>query len=92
MLGSDYYGDMRKEVYARLDAYNVANEGQGIEAVTITEFWSPFWAEAALLYVNMGDTYTPTLCWSPLTREWYETDWGTVVEELLPEEIREKIR
>ena len=89
---SDYYGDMAKSVYARLNAYNKENCGFGVEVVNISEFWSPYWAEAALLYVNMGDTYTHTLCWSPITREWYESDWGSVVEELLPEEIRNKIR
>lgn len=92
MLGSDYYGDMRDEVYRRLYKYDRENYGFGVEVITMTEFWSPYWAETVLLYVNMGDAYVPTLCWSPVTREWYESDWGTVVEELLPEDIRNKIR
>ena len=87
---SDYYGDMAKDVYARLNAYNKENCGFGVEVVNISEFWSPYWAEAALLYVNMGDTYVKTYAFSPVTGKFYRGDLENILMRL-PKFLEKKI-
>jgi|AMWB02.1.fsa_nt_gi hypothetical protein len=78
-------------VDARLDAYSRKHGGFGVDIIEIDEYWSHYWGKAALLYANMGDTYTKTLCYSPITDKFYRSDWGSLVEEKLPRYIRERI-
>lgn len=91
LWNADRYGISAARADAKLEKFNEKMEGFGVESVNIDEFWSPYWGQCALLYVNMGDTYIPTLCYSPITDKFYRSDWGSLVEEKLPRYIRDRI-
>lgn len=92
LWNADKYGRVADVAYSKLFAYDKKHGGFGVESLFIDEFWSPYWGQVALVYVNMGDTYIPTLCYSPITDKFYRSDWGSLVEEKLPRYIRDRIQ
>ena len=57
--------------YLKMERLNKELRGYGVEAIRI--------GDDLLSYVNLGDTYTPTIC---LFQGKFEVvDWGTIVEE-----------
>lgn len=91
LWNADKYGRMASLVDAKLDKFNAKHNGLGVKVIRIDECWSPYYGNTALLYVNMGNTYTKTLCYSPITGKFYRSDWGGLVEELLPKYIWDRI-
>lgn len=61
-------------------ALNELAEGFGVEAI-----WSEDELHPVAEYINMGDTYTPTICHRD--GEFLLTDWGALVEKLESEGI-----
>ena len=39
-----------------------------------------YYFDIHLLYVNMGDTYVPTIIYDTLKELWYCCSWGDIVE------------
>lgn len=67
------------EVDVQLHAINQLLGGFGIEYIadttdTYTEMYG-------IDYVNMGDTYTCTVCYDHQSDQWLLSDWGTLLEE-----------
>lgn len=91
LWNADKYGIGATRADTKLEKFNEKMEGFGVESINIDEYWSSYWGQCALLYVNMGDTYIPTLCYSPITDKFYHSDWGSLVEEKLPRYIRDRI-
>lgn len=67
------------------DAMKWANKilgGYGVENIRDERnFVSHYWQDTVLLYVNMGDTYDPTLCYDTDDKEYFIGSWGDFVEE-----------
>jgi len=61
--------------YRLMTALNEILEGYGIEAITESGKLSPTWE-----YINLGDTYTPTIMRHCQTGRIRVSDWGTIVE------------
>ena len=64
------------------DAMNEINkilDGYGIEALTDNE-WDTYYCNVGVLYVNMGDTYIPTVCYDTRKGQWLISSWGDIVE------------
>jgi hypothetical protein len=65
------------------DAMEVINyllQGHGIEAIRGSEWHSHYWQDTAILYVNRGDTYTPTIVYDVEKERFECTSWGAWVE------------
>lgn len=63
-----------------LEAANELLDGSGIETVFGNHGMDP-----VLSYVNMGDTYTPTLIFDHDKNEWIVSSWGAILEEVSDE-------
>jgi hypothetical protein len=63
-----------------MDEANEILDGHGVEAVQGDERVSAFWQRTILLYVNLGDTYDTTLCYSTEDNEFFVGSWGDFVE------------
>jgi len=61
------------------EAINEVLGGYGIEAIRDNQ-WSSYHCDIGLVYVNMGDTYTPTVCYDTRKDKWFLSSWGDVVE------------
>lgn len=73
------YYSCRDEI--NLYAINEILEGYGIEAIQKESNWvSHYWQDTQFLYVNMGDTYTPTIFYDTREDRFIVSDFGTVVE------------
>jgi hypothetical protein len=55
--------------------------GHGVEEIRGTKSTSKFWTDAVAVYVNTGDTYTPTILYDTIKRKFYLTDYGSFVEK-----------
>ncbi len=62
-----------------LDCCNKILEGYGVEDIRGKD-WVPYYLDIALLYVNMGDTYTPTIIYDCVKERWHCCSWGDIVE------------
>lgn len=79
---------LRKQCYnppdtltERLTALNELIEGFGIEAIEIEGYYrNDYWANAIGLYINMGDTYTLTIIYNVIDRQFEFTSWGDFYE------------
>ena len=38
------------------------------------------WCDGGLLYVNLGDTYTETICYDTRKNKWIVSSWGNIIE------------
>jgi hypothetical protein len=62
--------------------FEVINEilgGYGVEQITDSQ-WDNYWCDGGLLYVNMGDAYSPTICYDTRKDQWIVCPWGDIVE------------
>lgn len=72
--------DRHRAVDAVLDAFDQAIGGHGVEAIRGTDCWDPYYGDIALLYVNRGDSYTPTLVFDTRAGCFRCRAWGDLVE------------
>ncbi len=72
----------------RLDAYNKANGGYGVEALYGHEFRHHYWGDILALYVNTGDSYSETLSYIVDKDEWIVGGCYADLVERLPEDTR----
>ena len=64
-----------------IEAINEVLGGYGIESIRNESNWvSHYWQDTCFLYVNMGDTYTPTILYDTRKDRYIVSDFGTVVE------------
>ena len=72
-----YYKPRRVERV--MEAMNEILGGSGVEQTTDTQ-WSEYWLDSGLLYVNMGGTYTETICYDTRKDKWIVCPWGDIIE------------
>jgi len=66
--------------YNTLKAISNIIGGYGVESIR-GNYVSQYWHDTQLLYVNMGDTYTPTILYDTETERWLYLSWGDWVEK-----------
>lgn len=62
-----------------LDEISKVLEGYGVAVLTDNELDS-FYCNAGVLYVNMGDSYAPTVCYDTRKKKWMVCSWADLVE------------
>ena len=67
------------EVDKAIQSINNLLKGYGTEVLTDGE-WRRYWLDTAFVYVNMGDTYAPTVIYDIDHNRWLVTSWGDIVE------------
>ena len=73
------YHHCRDEV--NIEAINEVLRGYGIESIRKEGgFVSHYWQDTQFLYVNMGDTYAPTILYDTRKDIYIVSDFGTIVE------------
>ena len=88
MKGEQYdmdYGNpnpREQEIDMILDDINKILNGHGVEHIENYGNWVNHWYQNTnLLYVNMGDTYTPTIVYDTEKEQFICGDWGSIVEK-----------
>ena len=72
-----YYAPHEEEL--KMEAINAALGGYGVEAI-IGRYVDRSHQDIQATYVNMGDTYTPTILHDSVTGNFVVTSWGDWVE------------
>ncbi len=72
--------DDPKRVDTALDAIDQILGGYGVEVLSDNQ-WDNYYANAGVLYANMGDTYAPTVCYDTREDCWMVCSWGDLVEK-----------
>ena len=67
-------------LYQTLEACNEILDGHGIEALTGEDWGSSYFGDIQALYVNMGDSYLPTLIYDCQNKSWHVDCVGDFVE------------
>ena len=62
-----------------LDKINYFLKGYGVETIK-DNGWDRYYMDICLLYVNMGDTYIPTVIYDTRKDSWYVCSLGDIVE------------
>jgi len=62
-----------------LDFFNDILNGYGVEPIR-GEYVDKYYMNTNLLYVNRGDTYTPTVIYDTKEEEFFVCSWGDIVE------------
>jgi hypothetical protein len=62
-----------------MDAINEILGGYGVEAIRDNK-WDSYYCDIGVLYVNMGDTYVPTVIYDTRKGAWMVCSWGDLVE------------
>ena len=68
-----------KEIDQALDSMNNLLGGYGVEALRDTD-WGQYYNDIGLLYVNVGETYAPTILYDTRLEKWIVGSWGDYVE------------
>ena len=68
------------ELEMKMEALNELIDGFGVEAVNHESNWDRYWGNAIALYVNTGDTYSPTILYSIEDKQFELTTWGDFYE------------
>lgn len=68
-----------RKVERVMEAINEILGGYGVEQITDNQ-WSEYWRDGGLLYVNMGDAYSPTICYDTRKDKWIVCPWGDIIE------------
>lgn len=76
MMGADNH----TRVDIALDQINKVLQGYGIESIKDNQ-WDRYYCDIGLLYVNMGDTYIPTVIYDTRKETWHICSWGDYVEK-----------
>ena len=64
----------------KLERINTLIGGYGVESIP-GEWVDRYYQSTNLLYVNMGDTYEPTVIYDTVKKKWYiGVSWGDIVE------------
>jgi hypothetical protein len=69
-----------RSVERSMDRINNLLHGYGVEAIRGDVSYEPFWMDAVALYVNMGDTYIPTVLYDVPKYAFRVMSWGDWVE------------
>ncbi len=69
-----------KRYYVKLQAISAIIGGFGVEYIAHVEDQESFTECFGLSYVNMGDTYIPTVIYNHATGLYSIGDWGSIVE------------
>lgn len=72
--------DHHKMIDRVLDHCNTLLHGYGVESIQGHEQIDRYYYNIHILYVNMGDTYEPTILYDTLKERWYCCSWGDIVE------------
>ena len=72
-----YYKPLRVEMV--MEAINEILGGYGVEQITDSQ-WDNYWCDGGLLYVNLGGTYTETICYDTRKNKWIVSSWGNIIE------------
>ena len=74
------------DVDALREAMNIANEaldGFGVETLRIEGGWTnSYWRDCVALYVNLGETYAPTIIYDITTDKFRVCSWGAFYESI----------
>ena len=62
-----------------LDEINKILKGYGVEAIRDND-WASYFCDIGLLYVNLGDTYIPTVVYDTRKKRFIITSWGNIIE------------
>lgn len=65
----------------RLEAINKALSAYGIEDIRGGKHWHHYYCDICALYVNMGDTYIPTIVYDAIKGKFIVCSWGDFVEK-----------
>ena len=68
-------------VEERMQAINKALRAYGVESINGEKYCGYYWQNCCALYVNMGDTYLPTILYNVVTGKYSVTSWGDWVEK-----------
>lgn len=66
-------------VDGNMEIANKAIEGFGVEAIRDNQ-WGEFYLDIGILYVNTGDTYSPTVLYDTRKGKFYVTTYGDYIE------------
>jgi len=69
---------------AALELANKAVNGFGVEAIR-GAWHDHYYQDIVALYVNTGDTYSPSVVYDTVADKFYAVDWGTFVEYMTEE-------
>jgi hypothetical protein len=69
-----------KTIDAALDTCNALLKCYGVESIRDNGH-DGYYMDIGLLYVNMGDTYAPTVVYDTRRDAFYITSWGDIVED-----------
>jgi hypothetical protein len=64
-----------------IEKLNFIMEGYGVEAIIGRTETHKYWDDTVALYINMGDTYNPTIIYDVNDEKFVVTTWGDWVEE-----------
>jgi len=78
-IGSCYHYPRKQEI--KLEALNELLGGYGVEHIRLEDSYDPFYGDCAASYINLGETYTPTLLLDHQQNRWRLIDWGSWYEE-----------
>jgi hypothetical protein len=69
-------------VEGNLEQINDLVKGYGVESIKVDDGGvGGYWMDAIGAYVNMGDTYAPTVVFDARNDQWLITSWGDIVED-----------
>jgi len=68
-----------EQVDKALDSINQLLHGYGVEAIR-GKFIDNYYQDINLLYVNLGDTYIPTIIYDTKKERFLVCSWGDIVE------------
>lgn len=71
--------DSHNRIDEALDAINNILGGYGVEATRDNDL-TGYYGDIGLLYVNLGDTYAPTVVYDTRSDKWIIASWSDVVE------------
>lgn len=69
-----------RSVDRALDRVNTILKGFGVEAIEAERVFDPYYQHIALLYVNLGETYQPTIYFNTVSSTFNVGSWGDWVE------------
>jgi hypothetical protein len=68
-----------KEIRGLMEGDINPDDVERVEQITDSQ-WDNYWCDSGLLYVNMGATYTETICYDTRKDQWIVCPWGDIVE------------
>lgn len=76
-----FYGGSNTRVEIILECINEILEGFGVEAIRLEDTWiDSYHGDIAYTYINMGETYTPTILYDTEKDSFIVSSYGDIVE------------